>query len=188
MVWRRSPYLSLLVDCILGAMMGKSGVMSKTRLGHPASCGSASAGKAGEFRIFYLRSVGSLAEEAQRGVQAGEIVRVGRAMGRPNDYVFRVLRFSPATAKRKLKKAERMSPEQSERVLGLERIIGLVEVMLEKSDVPSESFDAPVWVANWLDRPCPALGNKCPAEYMGTRMGQELVEGILAQMQSGAYA
>ncbi|WP_187288689.1 antitoxin Xre/MbcA/ParS toxin-binding domain-containing protein [Acidithiobacillus caldus] len=159
-------------------MMDKSGV----------SCGSAYAGKAGEFRIFYLRSVASLAEEAQRGVQAGEIVRVGRAMGRPNDYVFRVLRFSPATAKRKLKKAERMSPEQSERVLGLERIIGLVEVMLEKSDVPSESFDAPVWVANWLDRPCPALGNKCPAEYMGTRMGQELVEGILAQMQSGAYA
>lgn len=146
------------------------------------------AGNLDTFRSFYQRSVGSLAEEALQGVSAGELVRVGRALDRSNEYVFRIIGIPSATAKRKLKNAERMSPEQSERLLGLERLIGQVETMLDDSGTPGEAFDAPSWLADWLDRPCPALGNRRPAEYMGTRMGQEVIEGLLAQMQSGAYA
>jgi putative toxin-antitoxin system antitoxin component (TIGR02293 family) len=145
-------------------------------------------GSSDRFVAAYLGGVGVLAEEASRGIPVERVVKLSSDMHRSNEYVYRILRFPSATAKRKLKKEEPMSPDQSERVLGLERLIGLVEVMIKASGTQDESFNAPVWVANWLDRPCPALGNKRPAEYMSTRMGQELVEGILAQMQSGAYA
>lgn len=168
--------------------MSKPVAVRKPGRGRPATRVSIHARAAGDFRTFYQKSVGSLAEDALHGVPASELVRVGRAMDRSNEYIFRVLGFSPATVKRKLQKAEKMSPEQSERLLGLERIIGLVEAVVAESGATVEPFDAPGWVAGWLDRPCPALGNKRPAEYMGTRMGQEVIEGILAQMQSGAYA
>lgn len=147
------------------------------------------AGLAGrQFRDFYGQDVASLAAQARRGVPSSDLVLVSRAMGRPNEYLYRILNFPVATAKRKLKTGEKISPEQSERLIGLQRIIGHVETMMEESGVRGEPFDAPSWVADWLDRPCPALGNKRPADLMDTRMGQEVIEGLLAQMQSGAYA
>jgi hypothetical protein len=65
-------------------------------------------------------------------------------------------------------------------------LIGQVEVMLSQSGT-GEKFDADRWVGAWLDHPLPALGGARPAEYMDTIEGQELVSGLLAQSQSGAY-
>ncbi|MNW01193.1 hypothetical protein D3C71_1967940 [compost metagenome] len=59
--------------------------------------------------------------------------------------------------------------------------------MVETSGNP-DGFDAAVWVAQWLDQPLPALGERRPAELMGTAEGQAILSNMLSRTQSGTYA
>lgn len=126
-----------------------------------------------------------------------KIIRVGvpailaettsKEIGFSKEKFYTMLRFPRATVNRKIAAKERLSPELSERYLGLQKLIDQVGVMVSESG-DSEGFDAPQWIGQWLDRPCPALGNVKPVDYMDTLEGQEVVSGVLAKMQSGAYA
>lgn len=141
-----------------------------------------------KFGSVYLTDPTDLVVMIRKGLAPIELERTSKAMRRTNDYVCRILKFDPATAKRKLKKDEALSPDQSERLIGLQRLIGQVETMVEESGPDDPSFDAGSWIADWLDEALPALGNRKPADFMDTRTGQELVANLLAQMQSCAYA
>lgn len=50
-----------------------------------------------------------------------------------------------------------------------------------------EGFDAERWVAEWVELPHPALGDKRPAELASTDNGRALVRNLLAQQQSSVY-
>jgi uncharacterized protein (DUF2384 family) len=80
-----------------------------------------------------------------------------------------------------------VAPEQGERVAALAKMIGQVQTMVAESGNP-EGFDAAQWLASWLERSVPALGGRCPGEYMDTAEGRELLSQLLAMSQSGAYA
>lgn len=123
----------------------------------------------------------------REGVPAIFLERIVRKMGIPKERLYATLRLPRSTVDRKIRNNEALSPEHSERVIGLERIIGQVEVMVGESGDPQD-FDANRWVGEWLERPLPALGGARPAEFMDTMEGQELVSRLLAQSQSGAYA
>lgn len=123
----------------------------------------------------------------RQGVPANILMQIGRAMDMSNDLLFATLALPRSTVVRKIQKNEALSAEQSERVVGLERLVGQVEAMVKQSGNP-EGFDAGRWVGDWLQRPLPALGGKKPAEFMDTMEGQNLVARFLAQSQSGAYA
>ena len=123
----------------------------------------------------------------RQGVPASILVQIGRAMGISNELLFSTLALPRSTMVRKIQKNEALSAEQSERVVGLERLVGQVEAMVKQSGNP-EGFDAGRWVGDWLQRPLPALGGKKPAEFMDTMEGQNLVARFLAQSLSGAYA
>lgn len=123
----------------------------------------------------------------RQGVPANILVQIGRAMDMSNDLLFSTLALPRSTVVRKIQNDETLSAEQSERVVGLERLVGQVEAMVKQSGNP-EGFDAGRWVGEWLQRPLPALGGKKPAEFMDTMEGQNLVARFLAQSQSGAYA
>ena len=123
----------------------------------------------------------------RQGVPASILVQIGRAMGISNELLFSTLALPRSTMVRKIQNHEALSAEQSERVVGLERLVGQVEAMVKQSGNP-EGFDAGRWVGDWLQRPLPALGGKKPAEFMDTMEGQNLVARFLAQSQSGAYA
>jgi len=114
-------------------------------------------------------------------------VQISSALDISNDLLFSTLAFPRSTVVRKIQNNELLSAEQSERVVGLERLVGQVEAMVKQSGNP-EGFDAGRWVGDWLQRPLPALGGKKPAEFMDTMEGQNLVARFLAQSQSGAYA
>lgn len=121
------------------------------------------------------------------GVPVARIGEVAGNMRRTRDEVMRILRISRATVGRKAKSGTgRLSPEQSERVIGLERLIGQVQVMIAESG-NAKGFDAAAWIADWIERPLPALGGAKPADYLDTMVGQQLISRLLAQMQSGAY-
>ena len=121
------------------------------------------------------------------GVPAIVAETTSKAIGFPKEKLFTTLHFARATVNRKIASNGLLSQEYSERLLGLRKLIGQVEVMVAESGT-AQGFDAPQWVGQWLEQPCPALGGEKPVSFMDTLEGQEIVSGVLARIQSGAYA
>ncbi|NHZ83032.1 DUF2384 domain-containing protein [Massilia sp. CCM 8695] len=103
------------------------------------------------------------------------------------EHLIHSLRLSRAAISRKEREGTLLSSDESERVMGVETLIGMVQSMVEESGNP-EGFDAARWLSTWLTQPLPALGGATPASYMDTFEGQKLVAELLTMMQSGAYA
>lgn len=123
----------------------------------------------------------------RQGIPAGEAKRLFADLPMAQGAGFKALSLSTATVNRKAAQNERLSPEESERVIGLARLIGQVEAMVAESGTPA-GFDARAWIARWLSEPLPALGGLCPGALIDTMEGQGLVSAALAQLTSGAYA
>lgn len=124
---------------------------------------------------------------ARDGVSATWLVELASRMDVPQDRIFSYLGISRSTAMRKIQQSRSLSADEGERVLGMARLIGLLEKMVKDSGNP-KGFDAAHWLADWLEQPLPALAGQRPGAFMDTATGQQLVAGLLAQIQSGAYA
>ncbi|AOY95434.1 hypothetical protein BKK79_27090 [Cupriavidus sp. USMAA2-4] len=145
-----------------------------------------------DFRAFYEASqstAGTLRVIAliRAGIPASEIAVLAERMGLSKDTLMRTLQLPRATVDRKAKADERLSSDQSERVIGMAKLVGQVQALVERSGQPA-GFNAAQWVAHWLDQPAPALGGERPADLMDTVAGQQIVADLLAKMESGAYA
>ena len=140
-----------------------------------------------DFSDMYRSTPAVRVKVIRRGVRAVEVKDMVRMMATPQDKMFKILKLSIATVNRKANLDQELSPEDSERVVGMSNLIGQVQTMVEQSGEPA-GFDAAKWVAHWLEEPIPALAGECPASYMDTMEGQKLVSNLLAMMQSGAYA
>lgn len=105
----------------------------------------------------------------------------------PQGEALTALQIPVATLNRKARTNAPLSPAEGERVLGVGRLLGQVQAMVQESGNP-EGFDAPAWLSMWMSAPVPALGGVRPLDLMDTMTGQALVSRVLAQMQSGAYA
>ena len=123
----------------------------------------------------------------RRGIPASTISRLSASMGMSKELLLSSLGLSRATISRKEKDASLLSKDESERVLGVETLISLVQAMVERSGDPS-GFDAARWTADWLSKPLPALAGATPASYMDTFEGQKMIRQLLAMSESGAYA
>ena len=123
----------------------------------------------------------------RRGIPASMVGDLSSRMGMSKENLLSSLGLSRATISRKEKDATMLSKDESERVLGVETLIGMVQTMVEQSGDPT-GFDAARWVSQWLSKPLPALAGETPASYMDTFEGQKLVAELLSMTQSGAYA
>lgn len=123
----------------------------------------------------------------RQGIPASMISNLSSRMGMSKENLLSSLGLSRATISRKEKNATVLSKDESERVLGVETLIGMVQTMVEQSGDPA-GFDAARWVSDWLTKPLPALGGATPASYMDTFEGQKLMAELLSMSQSGAYA
>ena len=123
----------------------------------------------------------------KHGVPALLIELVAGEMGVSKDKLLAILGLPRATIHRKARKNQPLSTEESSRVLGISRLIGQTQAMVETSGNP-DGFDAAAWMAQWLDQPLSALGGRRPAELMDTAEGQAIVSNMLSRTQSGAYA
>jgi len=120
-------------------------------------------------------------------VPARYVAALARHMQLPREKLYASLRLGRATVDRKIRNAEKLTQEESERVLAITRLVGQAEAIVQESGTP-EDFDAATWVGGWLQRPHPALGGYSPAELMDTADGRAVVTELLAQQQSGVYA
>lgn len=135
------------------------------------------------YRADPLQRIGWVRE----GVPSEVLPALSREMDVPREKLYATLGLARATASRKLQAGQRLSADESERVLGLSRLVGQAEAIVGtlRGDA---TFDAAKWVAAWLDQPVPALGGLRPADLMDTAEGREVVSNLMARMQSGAYA
>lgn len=109
--------------------------------------------------------------------------------GRPADPSDSVQVDQCLARSRASKSSERRSslPPEAERVLGVAKLVGQVQQMVEESGNP-EGFSASHWISGWLVEPLPALGGERPIELLGTMEGQEVIAGLLTQIEGGVYA
>jgi putative toxin-antitoxin system antitoxin component (TIGR02293 family) len=123
----------------------------------------------------------------KRGVPASEVknlfvdLHIGQGLG------FKALNLSTATVNKKAKRGDVLSSEESERVIGLAKLVGQLEAMIQESG-DLTGFDARAWMAGWLTEPLAAFGGARPADLIDTMEGQGLVSSALAKLQSGAYS
>lgn len=123
----------------------------------------------------------------KQGIPASAVENIAKRMAMPKERLVLTLGLARATVDRKARENKPLSTDESSRLLGMARLVGQVQSMVEESGDPT-GFNAAEWVARWLDQPLPALGGQRPAELMDTPDGQGLVSDLVARMQSGAYA
>ncbi len=123
----------------------------------------------------------------RHGVPARAVAALADVLAMSRDELTRELGLARATVERKLRDGGRLGQAESERVLGMTRLIAQVQRVVNESGDPA-GFDAPRWVAGWLQTPAPALGGRPPIAYMDTAEGRGVVSQLVDQMQSGAYA
>lgn len=99
----------------------------------------------------------------------------------------KALDLPAATFNKKVRAKSKLTPAESERVVGFARLVGQVEDMVATADTPN-TFDARTWLARWLTEPLPAFGGTRPIDYMDTMEGQSLVSQTLSKIEGGAYA
>jgi putative toxin-antitoxin system antitoxin component (TIGR02293 family) len=126
-------------------------------------------------------------ELLKEGVPARFVVVISDSMAIPKDRLYATIGLVRATVNRKVREEKILNQDESERVMGIARMVGQAEAMVKESGDP-RPFDAAKWMAGWLEEPQPALGGKRPAELMDTAEGRGIVADLLARMQSGAYA
>jgi putative toxin-antitoxin system antitoxin component (TIGR02293 family) len=126
-------------------------------------------------------------ERVKAGVPAQTALAVANAMGISKDRLFQTLGLPRATIDRKLREGKTLSSDESSRVLGMARLVGQAQAIVEESGDPA-GFNAAEWVAQWLARPVGALGGRTPGELMDTAEGQALVSNLLNRAVSGAYS
>ena len=124
---------------------------------------------------------------ARDGVSAAWLNELAKRMGVPQDRIFSYLGIPRSTAIRKIQQGRLLATDEGERLLGMARLVGQVEKIVKESGEP-KGFDAARWLAAWLEQALPALAGRKPGDLMDTATGQQLVAGLLSQMQSGAYA
>ncbi len=126
-------------------------------------------------------------KRVKAGVSAAEAKEILSDLAIPSGRIPAVLGIPVSTLNRKAKVAQKLSTDEGERVLGLAKLVGQVQAMVEESGDP-KGFDARAWTAQWLNAPLPALGGVRPVDLMDTMEGQGLVSDTLSRIQSGAYA
>lgn len=126
-------------------------------------------------------------EALRAGIESVVLVEIAKAIGRSTPELIELLQLARHSPVGAIRRGKRLTTEQSERVLALLR---LIEVVGDIVTVASEdnAFDVLRWIGDWLATPCPALGGQRPASLTDTLEGFRVLNQLLSQMQSGAYA
>lgn len=163
---------------------------SMTSRGKPKAARAAKSvtGKAGKtYSEIFAASPQARIAMIRNGVPAIEAKRLVQALGVEQKVFYQALGLKTATVNRKITQSEQLASDESERLLGVARLIGQVEAIIAESG-NAQGFDAPEWLSRWLREPLTALGGTPPMALLDTMEGQAMVSEALARIQTGAYA
>jgi putative toxin-antitoxin system antitoxin component (TIGR02293 family) len=119
----------------------------------------------------------ALIERVRTGFPYAEFERVRAALDLASGELGRLLSIPPRTLSRR-RHGGRLSPDESERLLRVERLFALAGEML-RSDAHARE---------WLKSPKRALGGKTPLEYAETEVGAREAEDLIGRIRHGVFA
>jgi putative toxin-antitoxin system antitoxin component (TIGR02293 family) len=157
---------------------GKSRSFSWSKLVRPNHLGFAD--------LFVMPSL-DRADLVRGGAPSTMVNVISREMEITKDRFVRIMGLPRATVARKIANKSDLSADESERLVGLAKLIGQVEAIVGAAGAP-EGFKPARWFGEWMSQSLPALGGRRPEDLLDTADGRELVSKLLAQMESGAYA
>lgn len=131
-------------------------------------------------RTLGLRSTTALAavEAVQRGFSPDAPSRLARALGVPLADVARAARLAPRTLARRTARQERLTAEESERVL---RVAALYEQAVAVLGSPEAA-------QRWLFAPRPVFDGRTPIALADTEVGAREVERLLHRLDHGVFS
>jgi len=122
----------------------------------------------------------------RRGVPAHWLRTLAAAMDLSRSTLCELLGLKLSTINRKLQQNLLLSPDDSERLMALQRLIGQAEAVVRDCG-DSEGFEASSWLAGWLLQPQAALGGARAANYLDTADGREQLSRLIGAQASGSY-
>lgn len=140
-----------------------------------------------DFLQLYQESAQYRIELIREGVPARAVGELSALLAMSKESLLDALGIARATLSRKVRENLPLAPDESERVLGVQALIGQVQAMVAEAEAPQD-FDAAAWMSRWLTTPLAALGGATPASYLDTVEGQKYIANLLAMAQGGAYA
>ncbi len=123
----------------------------------------------------------------KKGAPSNMVVLISKQMDMSKDRFVQITGLSRATVTRKIANKANLSVDESERLVGLAKLIGQVETIVQQSGNP-DGFKPAKWFGEWIEQPAAALGGRKPEDLLDTSDGRDAVSKLLSQMQSGAYA
>ena len=135
---------------------------------------------------WYEAPLAERTELVRRGVPANWLLESQQAMALTRNALCELLGLKVSTVNRKLLNRSLLNPDESERLMGLQRLIGQVEVLVRDCGDGSP-FEAGRLLADCLDRPNRALAGVRPAAFMDTAEGREQVGRLIGAQRSGSY-
>ena len=166
---------------------GRKGIGSTATEARTKAGSWVSFSKHGAFAEIFVMANLDRAALVKTGAPAKIVRVISDEMDISKDRLVRITGLTRATVNRKIASKASLSADESERVVGLAKLIGQVETMVTESG-NTEGFKPAKWFAEWIARPVPALGGRKPEEFLDTSDGREAVSQLLARMQSGVYA
>ena len=111
------------------------------------------------------------------GLPVSELDDLQAALDLPLVSLAGLLGISKATLQRR-KKEERLTPEESDRVVRYARLMGRAVDVLDSQDAARQ----------WLRAPQAGLGGETPLDYARTEVGAREVENLLGRIEHGVYS
>jgi putative toxin-antitoxin system antitoxin component (TIGR02293 family) len=118
-----------------------------------------------------------LIDWVHEGLPYTEIDRLGARLQLPIKGLTKILGIPERTLARR-RRDGRLSPDESERVLRLDRLFSLAVAMLRDEER----------ARSWLKSPKQALGDKPPLVYAETEIGAREVEDLMGRIRHGVLA
>lgn len=126
----------------------------------------------------------------REGVPAAFVQRMADDLGIRASALATHLGIERRSFARKLYADAALSGQDGASALGLARLVGEFQHMVSESGDPQASaeLDVPAWTGQWLSNPVPALGGRCPLEFLDNAFGQGVILQLIGQIRSGAFA
>ena len=122
-------------------------------------------------------STAKLLEAVEAGLPVEELEVLRTGLDLPMEKLALRLGISKATLHRR-KRAGRLAPEESDRVLRFARLTGRATEVLEGREN----------ARRWLSSPQAGLGGAVPLDYAETEIGAREVEDLLGRIEYGVYS
>jgi putative toxin-antitoxin system antitoxin component (TIGR02293 family) len=128
-----------------------------------------------------------LVEIERNGIRARLVKDIASEMKIPASRLFNMIGIPKATIEKKASANEMISGAGGQAALGMVRLLGIAQSIVDNSTADVTDFDVGCWLGQWIERPQPALGGRKPSELLDTPTGVEVVSRVLGAIESGAY-